>query len=142
MSWNARTRYSIRPYRLLAVAVVCAWFALGAHSQSFSCPQVVLSETHSCVVGSCQGQYGVNLCDTTDNTSSFQCVYQTPTCCGKAQVAYQSATEGGACPGSCSSLPPKRPLPRSSTATKQKSIQSGSSAPNQVREAKLSDNNR
>ena len=87
---------------LLVPIVVCAALGTCAYGQNFNCPQVVLSETHTCSVGKCKGQYPVNNCDTSDNTSSYQCVYQYPTCCGKQQVAFDSAAEGADCPNNCS----------------------------------------
>lgn len=127
--------------RMLAVVAIHAAFAAVAYGQSFTCPQVVLSETHSCVVGKCSGQYSVNNCDTSNQTSSFQCVYQIPTCCGQSQKAFDSATEGGDCPG-CSSLLRRPSLPSGPAATakqgstRQESTQGAPRTTNQTKSAK------
>lgn len=92
--------------KLCAVAAVLLVVATAplANGQNFNCPQLVLSERHNCVVGTCQGQYALYICNTSEYTSSFQCVSGLiPTCCGQQQVAYRTAAEQGdcpACPGS------------------------------------------
>lgn len=86
------------------LALVCTASGTVAYGQTFSCPQVVLSESHTCSVGNCKGQYSVNVCNTDELTSSYQCVYQTPTCCGQPQVAFSSAAEGSDCTNGCSSV--------------------------------------
>jgi len=96
---------------IMGGAALYVLLVAAAHGQTFTCPQVVLAEAHTCLVGSCKGQYSVNNCDTTNNTSSFQCVFQIPTCCGQQQKAFNSATEGADCTGSgCDSLLREPPL--------------------------------
>jgi hypothetical protein len=132
---NPTLSVSFRWTFLMVATLAC--LAAAAQAQSSTCPQVVLSETHSCVVGSCQGTYGVNLCNTNDLTSSYQCVYQTPTCCGKQQVAFQSATEGAACPSGCSSIPRKPQSSPSGTTRKQEPTQADAARSAQTKEAAL-----
>jgi hypothetical protein len=77
-------------------------------AQNFSCPQLALSERHTCTVGNCTGQFAISVCNTNEYTSSYQCGQIVPTCCGKPQVAYQTAAETGNCP-SCPGAK-RRPL--------------------------------
>jgi hypothetical protein len=126
----------LSPRCLLVLIVLCTGSGTTAFSQSFSCPQVVLSENHTCAVGNCQGQYSVNLCNTSDLTSSYQCVYQTPTCCGQPQVAFSSAVEGGACTtNGCSVIKEKSPSSAASLAADKIDKIDGKSAAARSRQA-------
>ena len=141
MLCKERTKCSAGPREMFAVVTICASFAAVAHGQSFTCPQVEVQDntTHNCVVGNCKGTFVLDGCDTADKTSSFQCITAHPTCCGQPQVGFWSATEGGDCPGGCSSNVPLQqlllrepPLISSAPATKQRSIRVRSSAGDQA----------
>jgi hypothetical protein len=113
---NAPTKYSdccgmkAAPSLIISL-MLFSLVSIGARGQSCGCPQEVFGDTHYCTYGSCQGEYGIWGCSTTDNTSCAICGTTTPTCCDHAQVAFKTAYDAGDCttPG-CSIEGPSSPV--------------------------------